>query len=191
MNDPFKKFNDWFEKAKETEFSYPESFTLSTVSNNLQTSSRTLLLRGISESELTFYTNYNSKKGSELGENNKASMLFYWKTTQKQIRVEGQCEKSSSTASDEYWAKRPYESRLHAFVSKQSEVINLNKSEINSLFKEVRSKYPTDIPRPEHWGGFNLKPNYFEFWEEGDFRWHKRESYTLINNEWTLKSLYP
>lgn len=191
LQKPFETFHLWFNEAKEKEESYPEAFTLSTVSQKGQASSRTLLLRGLGEEQFTFFTNYNSKKGQELSQNSKASMLFYWKSTKKQIRIQGECRKSSAKVSDNYWKGRPYESRLHAFVSNQSQELSLSSSEINSLFKELRSKYPENIPRPENWGGFNLEPRYFEFWEEGDFRWHKRQSFELSAQEWITKSLYP
>jgi pyridoxamine 5'-phosphate oxidase len=188
---PFEIFNVWFSEAKEHESSYPEAFTLSTVSKKGQPSSRTLLLRGFSDTHYTFFTNYNSKKGSELKEIAKASMLFYWKSTKKQIRIEGTCTYSSKEVSDNYWKNRPYESRLHAFVSKQSEVLQIDQSKVNSLFKQVRTDYPLDIPRPLNWGGFDLKPHYFEFWEEGDFRWHKRLSFSLDGDNWRTERLYP
>ena len=188
---PFKIFKSWVEEAKESEDSYPEAFTLATVSNDGQPSARTLLLRGITDTHYTFFTNYNSKKGLELQENSKATMLFYWKSTKKQIRVEGICTKSSKEVSDDYWNQRAYESRLHAFVSKQSQNIDIEPAEVNSLFKEVRTKHPLEIPRPENWGGFDLKPTYFEFWEEGDYRWHKRNSFTLKENVWVSSRLYP
>jgi len=190
-NSPFEIFKDWFNEAKENETSYPESFTLSTVSKDNQPSSRTLLVRGISDTHYTFFTNYESQKGLELIENKKASMLFYWKSTKKQIRIQGQCKFSTEKVSDDYWNNRPYESRLHAYVSKQSQNIEIEQSKVNELFKKVRSEHPLEIPRPKNWGGFDLTPDYFEFWEEGEFRWHKRMCFDLKDNEWLISRLYP
>ena len=191
FNSPFEVFKDWFDEAKKNEESYPEAFTLSTVSKDMQPSSRTLLIRGISDTHYTFFTNYDSKKGVELEENSKASMLFYWKSTKKQIRIQGQCKFSSKKVSDDYWNNRPYESRLHAYVSQQSKSIEIEQSKINELFKNVRSEHPLEIPRPKNWGGFDLTPDYFEFWEEGEFRWHKRICFDLKDNEWLVSRLYP
>jgi len=188
---PFEAFKAWLDEAKESEPNYPEAFTLSTVSKEGLASARTLLLRGISESHYTFFTNYNSKKGFEIQSNPKASMLFYWKSIKKQVRIEGTCSLASSEVSDQYWNNRPYESRLHAYVSKQSQTIDLEPSQINSLFKSVRAEHPIEIPRPKNWGGIDLKPNYFEFWEEGDYRWHKRVSFSLEDSQWSSKLLYP
>ncbi len=194
MSEPFDIFKTWLEAAKELEPSYPESFTLSTISQKGQPSSRTLLLRGLSDTHYTFFTNYNSKKGLEILFNPKASMLFYWKSIKKQVRIEGTCKPSSNEVSDEYWKNRPYESRLHAYVSEQSKKIELSKSEVNKKFKDTRTEYPIDIPRQKNWGGYDFIPNYFEFWEEGDFRWHKRVSFELDTNNkenWLKNQLYP
>ena len=177
---PFEVFKSWLEEAKKTEPNYPEAFSLSTTSKDGQPSSRTLLLKGVTDTHYTFFTNYDSKKGLEIKANSKASMLFYWRSTKKQIHIAGTCKFSSPEVSDNYWNSRPYESRLHAFASKQSKVLKeIEKSKINSILKNLKAKYPIDIPRPENWGGFDLTPTYFEFWEEGHFRWHKRLAYTL------------
>ena len=189
---PFRLFTTWYEKAFDSEDSYPDAFSLATVNSQNQPSNRTVLLKLYDDESFTFFTNYDSQKGLELQENPKASMLFYWKTLKKQIRIQGEFYKSSKKTSDDYWITRPYESRLHAYLSKQSRELKLSTSQINSLMKETRAMHPTEIPRPENWGGFTLKPVYFEFWEEGDFRWHKRNTFTLSsNNTWETKKLYP
>ena len=188
---PFEIFKEWLEEAKKKETSYPEAFTLSTVSQQGQPSSRTLLLRGLTDTHYTFFTNYDSKKSLEIKNNSKASMLFYWKSTRKQIRIEGLCSFSSPEVSDNYWNNRAYESCLHATVSKQSKTIKTEQSKINSLFENIRIKHPIKISRPRNWGGFDLKPSYFEFWEEGDHRWHKRVNFTLKDSKWVSENLYP
>lgn len=189
---PFKIFKDWYTQALKSEDSYPDAFSLSSSTLEGRPSCRTVLLKIYDEQSFTFFTNYNSQKGQELIKNPQASMLFYWKTLKKQIRIQGDFIKSSKEVSDNYWSTRPYESCLHAFISNQSDELKLSSSEINNLMKETRRKHPQQIPRPENWGGFTLTPDYFEFWEEGDFRWHKRMVFKLNDEKkWDTKKLYP
>lgn len=176
----------------ETEESYPDAFSLATSTPSGRPSCRTVLLKLYDSHSFTFFTNYDSQKGKELIANPQASMLFYWKSLKKQIRIHGEFIKSNKQVSDDYWSTRPYESCLHAYISKQSSELKLSRSEINNLMKETRRKFIKEIPRPDNWGGFTLTPDYFEFWEEGDFRWHKREIFKLNSEKlWESKKLYP
>ena len=135
---------------------------------------------------LFFFTNYDSKKGTELEENNKASILFFWDKLERQVRIEGEIEKISSQESDKYYQTRPFASRIGAWASKQSQPL---KSRF-TLLREVAgfiAKYPINTPLPPYWGGYRLKPNYFEFWQGRASRLHDRIVYELINKQWKEK----
>ncbi len=188
---PYKLFEEWFKEAKKTENSYPEGFTLATVSANAVPSARIVLLKKILPQGFVFFTNYNSQKAQELLQNPNAHMLFYWKSSKKQIRIKGVGSKTSNKISDEYWASRAYESNLNSTLSKQSSELE-TKFNHERLIKEFSSKNPKNIKRPKHWGGFIINPEYFEFWTNGDHRWHKRDIFTLNHNgKWTASTLYP
>lgn len=188
---PFLKFEDWFVEAQEKEDSYPDAFTVSTVGQDGFPSARTVLLKLHDHEKFTFFTNYSSQKGRELLTHPKVHMLFYWKNTEKQIRVRGLATKASQTVSDSYWETRALDSRLHAVLSDQSSEIPSD-FEYKKALDALKSKHPTSIERPDHWGGIEIKPDYFEFWEEGEFRWHQRQSFSLNGeNLWETKVLYP
>jgi len=188
---PFLKFEDWYAEAQKKEDSYPDAFTLSTLGPDGFPSARTVLLKLHDHEKFTFFTNYGSQKGKELLAHPKVHMLFYWKNTEKQIRVRGTAKKASKEISDSYWKTRALDSRLNAVISNQSSEISEG-FEYKKAFDELKSKHPTAIDRPDHWGGIEIKPDYFEFWEEGEFRWHQRQSFSLnAENAWETKVLFP
>ena len=187
---PFELFGNWYDLAIETEINDPNAMTLSTISNN-RPSSRVVLLKSHDEKGFVFYTNSNSKKGKSISENNNIALNFHWKTQNRQIRIEGQAKIVSSEIADSYFNSRPRGSQIGAWSSNQSAELNA-RSELIEKIKKFEKKYEDqDIPRPSHWNGYLVKPQLIEFWQEMPFRIHDRVVYTLLNNEWEIKKLYP
>jgi len=187
---PFELFSNWYNLAIETEINDPNAMTLSTILNN-QPSSRVVLLKSHDEKGFVFYTNSNSKKGKSISENNNIALNFHWKTQNRQIRIEGQAKIVSSEIADSYFNSRPRGSQIGAWSSNQSAELNA-RSELIENIKKFEKKYvDQDIPRPSHWNGYLVKPQLIEFWQEMPFRIHDRVVYTLLNNEWEIKKLYP
>jgi pyridoxamine 5'-phosphate oxidase len=187
---PFELFANWYDLAIETEINDPNAMTLSTISNN-KPSSRVVLLKSHDEKGFVFYTNSNSKKGKSISENNNIALNFHWKTQNRQIRIEGQAKIISSEIADSYFNSRPRGSQIGAWSSNQSAELNA-RSELIDNIKKFEKKYEDqDIPRPSHWNGYLVKPQLIEFWQEMPFRIHDRVVYTLFNNKWKIKKLYP
>ena len=187
---PFELFNNWYDLASETEINDPNAMTLSTILNN-QPSSRVVLLKSHDEEGFVFYTNSNSKKGKSINENNNIALNFHWKTQNRQVRIEGQAKIVSSEVADSYFNSRPRESQIGAWSSNQSEEL-ISRSELIDKIKKSETKYADqNIPRPLHWNGYLVKPKLIEFWQEMPFRIHDRVLYTLLNNNWEIKKLYP
>ena len=187
---PFELFANWYDLSIETEINDPNAMTLSTISNN-KPSSRVVLLKSHDEKGFVFYTNSNSKKGKSISENNNIALNFHWKTQNRQIRIEGQAKIVSSEIADSYFNSRPRGSQIGAWSSNQSAELNA-RSELIDNIKKFEKKYEDqDIPRPSHWNGYLVKPQLIEFWQEMPFRIHDRVVYTLFNNKWKIKKLYP
>ena len=187
---PFELFANWYDLAIETEINDPNAMTLSTISNN-KPSSRVVLLKSHDEKGFVFYTNSNSKKGKSISENNNIALNFHWKTQNRQIRIEGKAKIVSSEIADSYFNSRPRGSQIGAWSSNQSAELNA-RSELIDNIKKFEKKYEDqDIPRPSHWNGYLVKPQLIEFWQEMPFRIHDRVVYTLFNNKWKIKKLYP
>ena len=187
---PFELFNNWYDLASETEINDPNAMTLSTILNN-QPSSRVVLLKSHDAEGFVFYTNSNSKKGKSINENNNIALNFHWKTQNRQVRIEGQAKIVSSEVADSYFNSRPRGSQIGAWSSNQSEEL-ISRSELIDKIKKSETKYADqNIPRPLHWNGYLVKPKLIEFWQEMPFRIHDRVLYTLLNNNWEIKKLYP
>ena len=187
---PFELFANWYDLAIETEINDPNAMTLSTISNN-KPSSRVVLLKSHDERGFVFYTNSNSNKGKSISKNNNIALNFHWKTQNRQIRIEGQAKIVSSEIADSYFNSRPRGSQIGAWSSNQSAELN-TRSELIDNIKKFEKKYEDqDIPRPSHWNGYLVKPQLIEFWQEMPFRIHDRVVYTLFNNKWKIKKLYP
>ena len=187
---PFELFANWYDLSIETEINDPNAMTLSTISNN-KPSSRVVLLKSHDEKGFVFYTNSNSKKGKSISENNNIALNFHWKTQNRQIRIEGQAKIVSSEIADSYFNSRPRGSQIGAWSSNQSAELNA-RSELIDNIKKFEKKYEDrNIPRPSHWNGYLVKPQLIEFWQEMPFRIHDRVVYTLFNNKWEIKKLYP
>ena len=188
--DPFKKFNLWFALAKKKHPFDHTAFALGTSINN-KVYIRMVLLKLILSDGFVFFTNLNSKKGKQFKNNNNLSMCFYWESIHKQIRIVGKGSIVEKKISDDYFSSRPRGSQIGAWASKQSDIIpsaNYLKQREKSFEKKF-DDFP--VPRPDHWQGIKITPLEFEFWQQGEFRLHKRESYHLKKKRWVRVILSP
>ena len=192
-NDPIDLFEVWMNEAIKTEPNDPNAVALGTSDQNNSPSIRMVLLKDFNKDGFVFYTNLNSQKGNELKNNPKVAMCFHWKSLLRQVRINGTVKKVSDKVADEYYNTRGYESRIGAWASKQSSILN-NRDELLSSIEEYKKKYDNknEVPRPVHWSGWNLSPSSIEFWLDGDSRIHERLKY--IKDEagnWTKSLLNP
>jgi pyridoxamine 5'-phosphate oxidase len=188
--DPFEEFGAWFERAQNSGFVEPNAMSLATADADAHPSVRTILLRGWDRRGFTFYTNYESRKGSDLAANPRAALLFFWDKLSRQIRIEGSVEKITPEESDAYFQSRPRGHRLGAWVSAQSRPIR-GREELEEKLSEVEARYPGDVPRPPYWGGYRVSPERFEFWEGRANRLHDRFVYRRDGELWVLERLAP
>ncbi len=188
---PYQQFKDWMQEAINAGCNEPTAVTLATVDDNGMPNCRIVLLKDVGEDGFVFFTNYNSKKGNELTNSAKAALNFFWPELERQVRIRGTVEKVSPQKSDEYFASRPRESQLGAWASSQSQLVT-DGEELNRNYSELLSQYKNlPIPRPQHWGGYIVKPVTIEFWHGKANRMHDRFQYSLENNEWNINQLAP
>jgi pyridoxamine 5'-phosphate oxidase len=188
---PFKQFEKWFDEAVKTELLEPNAMVLSTATLNGVSSQRTVLLKGFDEEGFSFYTNYNSRKGKEIASNNYVSTLFPWYALERQIIITGSVQKTSREASNSYFHSRPRGSQLGAYVSNQSEEL-MDRTVLEKKMVDVEKQFEdAEIPLPENWGGYQIIPNRFEFWQGRKSRLHDRIQYQLENGVWTISRLSP
>jgi pyridoxamine 5'-phosphate oxidase len=192
--DPFKQFEKWFSESLKIEFVDPSAMTLTTASKEGKPSARVVLLKGFDNRGFVFYTNYKSRKGREIEQNPLGCLLFYWDKLDRQVRIDGKIEKVTKEESEKYFATRPYKSRLGAWASNQSSVIE-SRSVIVKEFIRYFLKYGKNVPLPPFWGGYRLIPNEFEFWQGRPNRLHDRIRYTLhkkgLKAGWKIERLAP
>ena len=189
--DPFLQFELWLQQAVHSNVPEVQAMNLATVSSEEKPSSRTVYLREFEKSRFWFYTNYNSKKAKDLDKNPHASLTFFWPDIERQIRIEGVVEKASDAESDAYYNARPYESKIGAWASDQSHSLT-SRQELEKTVEDLKKQYtPETIKRPDFWGGFVLKANYYEFWQGRKSRLHDRICYTLKNDNWIISRLAP
>jgi len=187
---PLNQFNKWFDEVLKSGLSESNAMLLSTVDNGRPTG-RIVLLKGVDETGFSFYTNYESKKGQEIEANPQVALTFFWKELERQVRIEGKIEKTSEKDSDDYFAIRPRGSQIGAWVSHQSEVIE-NREFLEQKQKSFEQKFEgIDIPRPPHWGGYRVIPDYIEFWQGRPSRLHDRLAYVLKDGVWVTERLSP
>ena len=192
-NEPFDLFEKWFEEAKQKEINDPNAVAIATSTKNGFPSVRMVLLKDFSKSGFVFYTNSNSQKGNEIKENPNVSMCFHWKSLLRQVRINGQVTQVSDATADEYYNSRAYESRIGAWASKQSSVLN-DRNELEIAIEDFKKKFndKSKVPRPNHWSGWNLKPISIEFWLDGENRIHERLKYIIDSNgKWKKVLLSP
>jgi pyridoxamine 5'-phosphate oxidase len=189
---PFLQFETWFNEAINAKLTEPNAFSLATVGLDMMPSIRTVLLKIFDEKGFVFFTNYKSTKAKQVEENPKAAALFAWLDLERQVKVEGNIEKISSTESLKYFLSRPKGSQIGAWVSHQSEVIT-SRSLLEQKFDEIKRKFVKgEVPFPSFWGGYIIKPIRIEFWQGGQDRLHDRFLYELQeDNTWTISRLAP
>ena len=190
--DPIKQFAKWWKQAVKSEIEEVNAMTLATASSDGVPAARIVLLKDFSEKGFSFFTNYNSFKGQQLAENPKACLVFFWKEMERQGRITGLIEKLNAEANDTYFNSRPEESRLGAIASPQSQVIQ-NREWLDARFKQLKKEFKGKaVERPEHWGGYLVKPVIIEFWQGRPGRLHDRLQYTLDDTgNWKIERLAP
>lgn len=182
--DPYELFEVWFEEAASIE-KEANAFVLTTSDMSGQSSARIVYLKEIIERQFVFYSNYNSQKGQEIAENPKVSMLFFWPELSRQVRIEGTCTKTNEQISDDYFNSRPRGSQIGAWASDQSAELS-SREELTDRVKEFEDKFPTTVPRPPHWGGFQIIPTRIEFWQGRTSRLHDRLVFSNGDGKWTV-----
>lgn len=191
LKDPFEQFDLWLEQAIAAELPDPTAMILASVDGRQRPRQRIVLLKGSDPDGFVFFTNYQSAKGGELAANPLASLLFPWHMLERQVRIEGRVEKVSREESQAYFALRPRESQIAAWASPQSESLD-SRQQLLARFQDFQQAYSEQaIPLPEHWGGYRLRPDYFEFWQGGASRLHDRFVYTAADNRWLIQRLAP
>lgn len=190
--DPITQFSNWWQEALKSEIDEVNAMTLATASADGFPSARIVLLKGYDANGFVFYTNYHSFKGQQLEENPRACLVFFWKELERQVRITGLIHKVSSEESDEYFHSRPEGSRIGAWTSPQSQVIE-NREQLEKKEKELKTAFEgKEIPRPLHWGGYRVKPLIVEFWQGRPSRLHDRIQYTMEDNGgWKIERLAP
>ena len=192
VDDPFKQFESWFKQATEAKVQDPNAFSLATHDTERGPSVRTVLLKLFDESGFVFFTNYNSQKSLQIKAYPQVAMLFPWLELNRQVRVEGCCEKISTAASLKYFATRPRGSQIGAWCSDQSEVIE-SRSFLEQKYREAAEKFKSGaVPLPSSWGGYRIIPRRIEFWQGQENRLHDRFQYTKqSDNTWIIERLAP
>jgi len=188
--DPMEQFARWFADARRAGVDEPNAMTLGTADEHGFPSGRTVLLKGADERGFVFFTNYESRKGRELAQNPRASLVFFWKPIERQICVAGTIERTSRAESEEYFEKRPAESQLGAWASAQSRPV-ASRLDLEARLTEARARFPEKIPCPPHWGGYRLTPTRVEFWQGRTGRLHDRIGYTRDGGAWRIERLAP
>ncbi len=188
-NTPWDLFVKWYAEAFEKE-QLANAMTISTVSENGQPGTRIVYLKELLNNKFIFYTNYNSEKGKNMGFNKKVCLHFFWPQLQRQIRIDGSVSKVNPKVSDEYFASRPRESQLGAWASHQSELLE-SRDVLEKRLIELDKKYQDIVPRPPHWGGYEVEPTKIEFWQGRPSRLHDRIVFLLENEDWKVVRLNP
>jgi len=190
--DPLQQFDQWLKEALSAELPEPNAMTLATVGSNLRPSTRMVLIKGYDARGLVWYTNYDSRKGQELAGNPYAALQFHWVELERVVRIEGQVHKISAEESDAYYQSRPLDSRIGAWASPQSQVIE-GRSVLVAQAAKYTAQYLLQPPRPPHWGGYRLVPDRWEFWQGRRSRLHDRLVYSRSDQDslWGRQRLAP
>jgi pyridoxamine 5'-phosphate oxidase len=191
ISDPFRMFNEWLKTAIQEEEAEPNAMILSTVDAKGNPDARVVLLKEMSADGLVFFSNYNSKKGKQIATNRNVAVVFFWSKTERQVRIRGKVEKIADDLSEEYFRTRPKESKLGAWASPQSRIIDDRKTleENYALYEHLYES--KEIRKPTHWGGYLIRPVNFEFWQGRTSRLHDRFEFSLSGDEWIIHRLAP
>jgi pyridoxamine 5'-phosphate oxidase len=189
-HNPLDQFNKWLQEAIKNQVPEPNAMVLATVNKDGQPGARNVLLKSADENGFIFFSNKNSDKASDLKQNPNCTLLFSWLSQHRQVIVKGKAEEISKDESNTYFQTRPYGSRISAWVSEQSQVIK-NRAELEKRVKEFMDKYPENVPMPDHWGGYLVKPESIEFWQGRPSRLHDRIRFTKKSNAWTIERIAP
>lgn len=191
--DPIKQFDRWFQEVLVAGTEQANAMVLATVDKNFRPSARVMLLKHYSENGFEFFTNYESRKGHEIKKNPQATVLFWWDSLDRQVRIEGKIEKLNTQDSDYYFTQRVKAANISVCASKQSHILQ-SRNELLQRYKEIEKKYKDakNLPRPDYWGGYVLIPDAFEFWCGRENRLHDRFRYLKLNtDEWKIDRLAP
>jgi pyridoxamine 5'-phosphate oxidase len=189
-SEPLQQFQTWLEQAIKAELPEPNAMTLATVGANGRPSTRVVLIKGVDERGLVWYTNYESRKGRELAHNPHAALQFHWVELERVVRIEGRVEFASAEESDRYYASRPLDSRIGAWASPQSQPIS-SRAVLVANAAKAAARHGLNPARPPHWGGYRLVPDRWEFWQGRRSRLHDRLCYRLDNGAWRRERLAP
>jgi pyridoxamine 5'-phosphate oxidase len=188
--DPMAQLARWLTEAQDAGMIEPSAMTLATVGKDGAPSARIVLYKGPHEGGLTFYTNYESRKGAELAADARAALVFWWDKLERSVRVEGRVEKLPRAMSEAYARSRPRGSQLGALTSKQSRIV-ASRAELEKRLAENQVQHPSEVPVPENWGGYVLRPGMFEFWQGRRDRLHDRLVYRATGGGWKIERLEP
>ena len=189
-HNPLDQFNKWLQEAIKNQVPEPNAMVLATVNKDGQPGARNVLLKSADDNGFIFFSNKNSDKATDLKQNPNCTLLFSWLSQHRQVIVKGKAEEISKEESNTYFQTRPYGSRISAWVSEQSQVIK-NREELEIKVKEVMDKYPENVPMPDYWGGYLVKPESIEFWQGRPSRLHDRIRFTKKSNAWTIERIAP
>lgn len=187
---PIEQFATWFDQALHADLPEPNAMTVATVGEDGRPSTRVVLIKGYDEQGIVWYTNYQSRKGRELAHNPFAALQFHWVELERVVRIEGRVEKVSDAQSDEYFRSRPFDSRIGAWASPQSQVIS-SRAVLVANAARYGAQFALNPPRPPHWGGYRLVPDRWEFWQGRKSRLHDRLCYRLVDGRWLKERLAP
>lgn len=190
-HDPIAQFGEWYERALAVEKPLPHAVALATANRSGRPSARMVLLKGFDARGFVFFTNYRSRKGRELAGNGRGTLLFYWGSLERQVRIEGRITKVARRESEDYFATRPRGSQLSAWASPQSETV-AGRGVLEQRMGELDRRYPDQVPRPPYWGGYRLAPEWIEFWQGREDRLHDRILYRRTRSgRWKIERLAP
>jgi len=190
LPNPLDQFEVWLQEAIESDQLEPTAMILSTVDDHFQPHSRVVLLKELTADSFVFFTNYEGHKAQQIAQNNRVSLVFFWPSLERQVRIEGVADKMSEVLSAAYFKSRPLENQLGAWASPQSQLIR-SKDFLEQQFQYYKHKFGDNIPKPPHWGGYTVKPVSIEFWQGRANRLHDRLLFSIESGEWKISRLAP